>query len=342
MSDDSDAQDATESEEPSPESGNGEARAGAWAARLPKIDFPPIDLSESTIQNLTATKRMADQFASIAAKNLAPALQQLAAYQQTVEVDLQRLAQRIASTIDLDALAAAAKIAEQFAAQQARWLAELAPAIEAIRRASYPPNLRGIEELEFDSVRVVVMEDGIPLYGVPRAEIAEALVRAETDRERRGILDLGRNDISADCRAAVESCTATDVVRYSRFAISALDAFDAGHYDAAQALAGSLIDTIVLAYFGDERTQYTPHPQGKRTQEAYDDFTIRQFTAFAPIWRTYQHFFAVNGDPIPTTFSRHATAHAVHESQFTRDNAIQGIMFACSLMYWLEEEAMDT
>lgn len=49
------------------------------------------------------------------------------------------------------------------------------------------------------------------------------------------------------------------------FALAALDALDDDHTAAAQALAGSLIDSLLNAYFGKDRYLYTPDKRGKRT-----------------------------------------------------------------------------
>ncbi|WP_127125601.1 hypothetical protein [Georgenia sp. SYP-B2076] len=75
------------------------------------------------------------------------------------------------------------------------------------------------------------------------------------------------------------------------------------------------------------------------TTVANDEFTVREYIAFAPMWQTYQQFFATNGDKVPARFSRHATAHAVSAHQYSRRNAEQALMFACSLLYRLGEEA---
>ena len=97
-----------------------------------------------------------------------------------------------------------AKIAHQFAAQQSSWLKTLGPTIERLKESFYPPNLRGTEDLEFEDVEKVVMADSIALYGVPRAAIAEALIRADSAAKRRQILGRRWKTISADCREAVE------------------------------------------------------------------------------------------------------------------------------------------
>ena len=103
-------------------------------------------------------------------------------------------------------------------------------------------------------------------------------------------------------------------------------------------MAGSLVDTLVNGYFGDDRYKFTPSKKNP-TNDAYNEFTIREWVAFAPMWQAYQQFFITKGDSVPTAFSRHATAHAVGPEQFNLCNAVQGILFACSLLFRLDEEA---
>ncbi|MGH2368780.1 MAG: hypothetical protein ACRDI2_11340 [Chloroflexota bacterium] len=65
----------------------------------------------------------------------------------------------------------------------------------------------------------------------------------------------------------------------------------------------------MTAYFGKEdRTNFTPNRKGTRTTSAYEEFTVRQFIAFAPMWQAYQQFWVEDGDYVPTTFSRNFDA----------------------------------
>lgn len=250
-----------------------------------------------------------------------------------------RIASQLAKNIDFGLSETMAEVASQFAEQRASWLKNIGSALANINATFYPLNLRDIEGLEFEQVERVVMVDGIPLYGVPRTSTAEALIRAESAQKRRDILGRRWKTISADCREVATACTTAAVTPYVAFAVAALDALDTGHTEAAQALACSLIDAILSAYFKKDRYKFTPDRKGKRTKDAYDEFTIRQFIAFAPIWNTYQQFFVEDGDVIPDTFSRNATAHTVNRRQYNRRNAIQGLMVACSLLCRLNEEA---
>jgi hypothetical protein len=226
-----------------------------------------------------------------------------------------------------------------FAEEQFSWLKHIAPTFDFLARL-YPANLRGIEGLDFEEVETVVMLDGIALYGVPRQEIAEKLIRAGSSAARREVLGRRWKAISADCRAAVESCTssAPTVAPYLAFALAALDALDAGHPRAAQAMAATVLDTVVNGYLGVQRYKYTPNKSGTRTNAEYQELEIRRFIATAPLWQAYQSYDAGKGEAVPTTFSRHASVHGVSAKQYSRRNAVQAVLFVSSLLLFLDEE----
>lgn len=321
--------------------------------KFPKLDLPTIKIPSETMRNITAISRIAEAHQSMARNALKPFFASQESWQRQIPVissdlfksqalvqsNLDRVALQLTKNMDLGISESVAKVARQFAAQQASMLAAIGPSLRSFKFVFYPPNLQAIEGLKFENVEQVVMADGIPLYGVPRTPIAEALIQADGASKRREILGSRWKTISADCREAAEGCKSEAVAPYVPFAVAALDALDAGHDAAAQALAGSLVDAILGSYFGKDRSKYTPHPKGNRTKAAYEEFNIREFIAFAPMWQTYQQFSVSNGGKVPNTFSRNATAHTVSPRQFNRRNAVQALMFACSLLYRLDEEA---
>lgn len=321
-------------------------------ALTPNVKLPTITFPESTLRNIAAISRIAEAQQAMVSSAIKPILDAPTMWQKEFAVinsdifksqalaqsNLNLIASQLTQNIDFGISESVAKIAAQFAAQQASWLKTIGPALASLKFAIYPPNLRPIENLKFEEVEQVVMVDGIPLYGVPRTSTAEALIRADGASKRRDILGRRWQAISADCREAVMGCSSEAVASYVPFAAAALDALDAGHTEAAQALAGSLVDAILTVYFGKDRYQFTPDKKGKRTTDSYNEFSVRQFIAFAPMWQTYQQFWVVDGDPVPTTFSRNATAHTVSRKQFNRRNAVQGLMVACSLIYRFDEE----
>lgn len=252
--------------------------------------------------------------------------------------NLIRLNSLLAGNAAFDVNERAAKMLARFATEQTSLLKQIAPLLEKVRIGFYPDNLRDIEGIEFAEVEEVVMLDGIALYGVPRREIAERVLRAESTAARRDILGRRWKAISSDCRAALASCSSSIVAPYLRFAVRALDALDAGNPDAAQAMAASVLDTVVNGYFGKQRYDLTPN---KKTSDAseYDNFTMLEFIAFAPLWKAYQQYRPENGVPVPRTFSRHASVHGVSSRQFSRRNAVQAVLFVSSLLIFLDEEA---
>lgn len=322
---------------------------------LPDLQAINFAVSEATLNNILSISRAAEAQQALIANSIKPFLDAQAAWQKQfvnvssdifksyalAQTNLNSIVAQLTKSIDFSGLAAASEAAARFAAQQSAWLADITPTIASMYASFYPPNLRAIARLRFEDVEKVVMADGIPLYGLPRASIAGAIVHADSAGERRKILGNRWQSISTDCRDIVLDLESEALTSYRRFALAALDALDAGHAEAAQALAGSLVDAILSSYFGKSRIDYTPDRRGRRTKDAYDQFSVRQFIAFAPMWQAYQQFFVTDGDTVPRTFSRNATAHTVSSRQFSRRNAVQGLMLACSLMYRLEEEQRD-
>lgn len=312
---------------------------------MSNIPMPKFPLPESVLRNIADAQR------SLSSQNLEALRDAQAKWRKQLSASitsdtlksLEQISEQLNKHIDFSGIAQSletvSKINTTFAAQQTTLFKNLDSAIEAMRAGFYPSNLQSIEGLDFEDVDAVVMTDGIPLYGLPRTTIAEALIRAESTNKRRDILDWRREAISADCRGALRNCTSESVGSYVPFAVAALDALDADHTEAAQALAGSLVDTIVTDRFGNGRYKYRPNKKGTITTDAYNEFTVREYIAFAPMWQTYQQFFVSNGDQVPTQFNRHATAHAVSKHQYTRPNAVQALMFVCSLLYRINEEA---
>jgi hypothetical protein len=217
--------------------------------------------------------------------------------------------------------------------------AQITKSLEVLARAAvsiYPDNLRGIDGLMISYVQVVVMDDGIPLYAVPRPTIAQGLVRAPTAAKRRNILGRRWRDIAKDCRLVLDECDAERVRSDRKFALQAIAALEAGHDLAAQALAASLLDTMLTAHFSHERVLLVPS-EWVKTPDGYEGFFVHKYWALAPVWTAYQRFFPDQGDPVPRRFARHATAHAVGGAQFSRRNAVQATMLVSSLIVYLND-----
>lgn len=236
---------------------------------------------------------------------------------------------------------------EKVTSQIAAWFKEQSGVREAMKGISeallrwFPANLRNLPEGGLVQVSDIVRDEGIALYGAPRQEIVVELLAAPDLRARRGILGGRAAEISLDCRALLETCSSEASQLMTAFALEALDSFDAGHTASAQALAASIIDTLLQAFYGSERSRYTPSRPGApnpTTVDALDSLPFREYLAVSPIWQVYQQFWAWQGDPIPETFNRHASAHAVSPEQYTLVNAVQSLLFASTLLWFIDQE----
>ena len=320
---------------------------------LPKIDLPKFFLPESTLKSFAAISGIAERQQAILRDAMKPLLDSRGAWQKQTSIinsdifkssvlaqsNISALTGQLHRNVDFGLSGSFAKLARQVAAQQSAWIKTLGPTLERLKLTFYPSNLRPIEGLRWEEVESVVMVDGIALYGVPRTVIAEALIRAESASKRRDILGRRWKAVCVDCRAVVEGCESETVATYVPIALKAHDALIAGHTEAAQALTGSLMDSMVNTYFGKDRHLYTPDKRGRRTNVAYDEFTAHEYIALAPIWQAWQKFFPAEGLSVPHTYSRNATAHTVSTKQYTLRNAVQGLMIVSSLIYFFDGEA---
>jgi len=186
----------------------------------------------------------------------------------------------LAKNADFGFNESAAKWAAQFASQQNSWLKTIGPGWQA-HLHYLPRQLAGHRGFGVPGGHL----DGIALYGIPRTTaIAQSLIEADSTSARREILGRRWKAISADCRSALDDCEAASVASYVPFALAALDALDGGNPQAAQALAASVLDTVVNGYFGNKRYDLTPNKRTTTTAE-YENFTVREFIAFAPSGR---------------------------------------------------------
>lgn len=246
------------------------------------------------------------------------------------------LSQQLAKNVDFGLGPRFAELVKRFGVSQASWISRTTPLLEGLDLNIYPDNLAEIDELMIREVRPVVMLDGIALYGIPRPSVAEAIIRADDTASRRRIIGSRWKAIVVDCRAALKDCDAKSLKQEIGHTLAAIDALEDGHPQAAQALLGTVIDTLVTSYFGEKRRLFTPGRT--KTTDAYKRMHMREFIAFAPIWQAYQPFWASQKDRVPTTFSRHATAHTASKKQYSRINTVQGLMIACGILLFLDEQ----
>lgn len=316
--------------------------AGGPKINIPASYFKTADLGRDILE--AHNERLRAIFSESAQLNAARFAQlsgleklrsQIAENQATVGRAFKDIGDLGLKNIDFGAGKAAALIAKRFTTQQSQVWESLRANVQRIGLSFFPANLRaidGIETIGMAKVREVVVDEGIPLYMVPRPETAELLLKAEDPAARRSVLADRYSEIVEDCREAVEAVASEMVARDRAMVLKAVAALEDGHHDPAQALIGSIVESLVWDHFGKNAQTRARYTGGEQLPDAYNELGVHEFIALAPIWQAFQRYERKKNDPIPTTFSRHAIAHTVSEDQFTKVNAVQGLMLVSSLV----------
>lgn len=190
---------------------------------------------------------------------------------------------------------------------------------------------------------VELTEDGVPTVWVPRAEVLQELLDADLD-DRANVFATRRAEIIEDCMAVLKDVTSTELADQVEILGEALDTADVGKLCAAQALAGAIFDTILRRTIKPQRiTGYYKRVKDEITDrhDNADMSELRWGVVHVPAILALDMFFEPNGDPIPTIFNRHATAHAVGRIQYRPANAMIALALATSLVREAHQEIAD-
>lgn len=111
-----------------------------------------------------------------------------------------------------------------------------------------------------------------------------------------------------------------------------------GPFEAAQALSAHLIDALGKNYVARDIPGFDWKLVATKVQQpqVLRRHPVRDFV-LAPLAAGHREFHG--GSAVPTTFTRHATAHGVSGRQYTRANCLVALMKATALLCRLEREA---
>lgn len=216
------------------------------------------------------------------------------------------------------------------------------PLTEGLRRAVeglFPANWPKGTLSRLTEVQAILEEDGIPIIHVPRAEIVTALLNSATASARYSVLENHAEEIAEDCSVALGEAFHSNLSAQIPLARAAVSAFQAGHREAAHALAVLVCDTYLKTYLDDPRKQRVTYKDMAKavaidkTLQGPISLELNILYAFAPVapflaewWPNDQ-----NPTPPPTNLSRHVSVHNVSVDHYTPLNATLAIMLLTSL-----------
>jgi hypothetical protein len=263
----------------------------------------------------------------------------------------QEMIAQVAKTVDVSALQA------QLSAVAAASHVNL-PVLEAIRasvdrafagidfealnkalRRSFPPNWRQLGQ-RLDSDRLFdITEAGFPTVWVPRADVLAELITTADD-DLADVYAKHQVEILEDCTAALAESDATELEELVELLAEAVETAQSGRLRSAQALAASIFDTALRHTI--KPTKITGYYKRVKNEimDRYDSTLseLRWGLAHVPAVVVLEMFNAPAGDPIPTGYNRHASAHAAGRIQYTPANAIIAITLATSIVREAQEQ----
>lgn len=179
-----------------------------------------------------------------------------------------------------------------------------------------------------------VLDDGIPIAYVPRAEIVGKILEEDDYEARATVVADNRLDIADDCRAAIDSrpphYTVADL---SGLIYEAATVLVERRFASAQSLAVNVADNIVRRTM-DPKWKYGRIVSTIKDSH-FDDELLPVSLAFQPALRFYA-FWAFGSTP-PPRLNRHCTAHGLSPEHATEANATVSVMLATSLLVAVTE-----
>jgi hypothetical protein len=200
-------------------------------------------------------------------------------------------------------------------------------------RETQPPNWS--DDIDLEQVLAVIQEDGLPLVWLPRAEIIAEVLDAPNRAARVEVLLRHADELIVDCREVLAAVRHETLTGQLPLAGRAVDALEAGHHEAAQALAVVVTETAVArairGKYEDVKSQVLFDPD----LVPYTEMRLR--AALAPIGPFYTTWYASSGTPAPEALSRHVTVHQADHTHYTEGNALVAVLLATSVLRALQE-----
>jgi len=190
-----------------------------------------------------------------------------------------------------------------------------------------------VETFGVDDLKTLMMDEGLPIAWVPRSETMQLVWAAETPAARRAIYGRRWQSIVMDCEQLTDKMNSVATIGYVRFLRATIKSLRDGHSESAQALAATTLDTAVKEFFSRDTHKAWI---GATSRIEPDDLPVRMFFTLSQLWGVHRRFDARHGDPIPGTFNRHGSVHAVSGRQYSRLNAVLGLAHLTSLLWAID------
>jgi hypothetical protein len=206
-------------------------------------------------------------------------------------------------------------------------------ALLAVMRAALPPNWD--ENVDLDIIESVLNDEGIPLVFVPNNAVLHRLLAASDRTARVAVLLQAKDEILQDCQTTLAQVTHSSLAGQLPLAKDAVAACQDGHFHSGQALAVSVVETVVSHILGMNYNQAKFGLVLDLDDLPYTEVRVK--AALAPIPKFYTSWYPTSGAPIPIELSRHVSIHQADVQHYTEENAVIAAMLTASVLRAVDE-----
>jgi hypothetical protein len=181
---------------------------------------------------------------------------------------------------------------------------------------------------------------------------------AAPDRDARMLILLHRKqEIIDNCKEITRHCNDPWIADNCWLIGKAIAAYEAGHYEAAMALAVNISDGLAIwastprtLLFKSEAAEEIWKKSRGNSKYKWAAFELSEPIAnlsydhgwyykalIAPIPLFFKNWFPASGDDPPKSLSRHVVAHQPTRQHFSPENALLSLMLVTSLLYAMQE-----
>lgn len=201
-----------------------------------------------------------------------------------------------------------------------------------------PPNWKGVPAPSKELLQAILLDEGLPLAWVPPAPILRRLFAAPTPQRRREVIGRAWQPIIRAAASELDEIKLSRLRQDVHFAHQVVAALQSRNYEAGQALASNLLDTLLRKEF-DRSDRVLITGQKDRFKIDDYDYPLPVALVLGGIWGCHSEFRGgQGGGPIPNRYSRHASVHAVSRKQYSRVNAVISLMHVTALLRMIERD----
>lgn len=220
-------------------------------------------------------------------------------------------------------------------------------------QAERPPNWPAVFEVE---QAISLVNAGVPVMWVPPSGVLVELVGAQDRPAQMAVLQTRSDQLHKDVSRVLAEVTSPKLTDQLFLARRSVEAWAAGHYEASQALAVAVAETVITRHYAKRRKLNGFDAVRKAAaldvdafdwKEGVDDIEIaemRFMLAMAPIAKFYTSWRPSWGTPPPEALSRHVSVHHAIPAHYNEDNALVAVLLQTSLLRafqdFLEQEAL--